>query len=225
LHADLNKNIADEFLLFANAQYIKEQGIGAAQNTFTTSNPYSNYYCSNAICHNGIDSSYGAIKVGTTYKRATLYAAYSETVANTNAMMDGSLMLPWGGFTTTLFTANMMANPTAGGTKATKMAIEYNFNEYINGLSASYSYAIYAANSSCTYAFTTGGPIGGMNANIGNIGFSSHYGRIKYQFNKQLNFDIKVEKDTLMGQAPLINSNPSAPNGVLESRVVATYLF
>lgn len=229
---DYKYQVNKEIGLFAGAQFLNEGGVGNTQSSFKngvggsgTSNmllAYCDGQNNSTTCSSGISSNYFAFKVGGSYEDLTLTAAYSNTSYNANAAMDGSLIMPWGGSTTTLFTSMMLASATAAGTQATQFKAEYKISDgLLKGLYAQAAYTLYAAKSAATDAYTSGNSFGySATSSIGgNQGYSAAYGELKYDINKQTSIRWRVESDNMIGQCN------GLPKTVVESRLMGIYKF
>jgi hypothetical protein len=214
LQADYKYGFSKEFGVFGAAQYLNQQGIGTTQNSFKNGAGWSGntnalyMYCNgqnanakNSVCSAGISNSYIGVKAGIKYENAKAYIAFSDTALNNNAAMDGSLIVPWGGFQQNLFTSFMVANPTAAGTKATLYKVEYDFDGVLKGLYAGAGYALYAANSSANDAFTTMNPYGiNSSISVGSMGYNAMFGELRYNLSKNLMLRWQLENDSMLGQ-------------------------
>lgn len=234
---DYAYKVNNQIGLFAGAQFLNEGGIGNTQTSFkngvggTGSTNALAAYCNgqggtSTTCSAGIAANYFAFKVGGSYEDLTLTAAYSNTSYNANAAMDGSLIMPWGGAFTTLYTSSMTGNATAAGTQATQWKAEYKFDGVLKGLYAQASYTLYSAKNAAQDAYTTGNPFGynatsGTNGNAvgGNMGYSATYGELKYDLNAQTQFRWRVESDNMIGQTA------NMPKSAMESRLMGIYKF
>lgn len=224
---DYKYNINKDASLFAGAQFLNEGGTGTTQNTFKNSGAVVNAYCNGGrsgttnTCSSGISSNYFAFKVGGSYENLTLSAAYSNTSYKDSAAMDGSLIMPWGGNQTKLYTSTMLGNATAGGTQATKWMAEYKFDGLLQGLYASAAYAIYAAKGAAQDAFTTANIYGynALSPAVGNTGYTGLYGELKYNLNKQTAIRWQIENSSMMGRVV------GFPKAAMESRLSGIYKF
>ncbi|MEY4504687.1 MAG: hypothetical protein RL154_983 [Pseudomonadota bacterium] len=240
---DYKYSVNNDIGLFAGAQFLNEGGTGTTQSSFKnglnstkggiTTNALAPY-CNGgnmpsatknvpgnvSTCSSGISSNYFAFKVGGSYENLTLSAAYSNTSYKDSAAMDGSLIMPWGGNQTKLYTSTMIGNATAGGTQATLWKAEYKFDGVLQGLYAAGAYGLYAAKAAAQDAFYTANIYGYKPSDIvGNMGYSGMYGEIKYDLNKQTSFRWQIEQDTMMGQVA------GFPKAALESRLMGIYKF
>ena len=121
LQDDYTFKVNDDVSMFIAGQYINESDIGSYVERLTGT---------------GVNSNYGAAKVGVKYEGLTAYAAYSVT-GDSDGAMNGGIITPWGGmpaFTQGMVTRHMFF----ANTDAWKVAATYNFKEY--GLKASVYY-------------------------------------------------------------------------------------
>ncbi|MCK9490764.1 MAG: OprD family porin [Sulfurimonas sp.] len=109
--------LSDSVKPFVAAQFIKENDVGDKE--------------LKAVGGNGkIDSLYWGAKVGASIENFTAYVAYSQTSKNSasDAAYANAIASPWGGMPA--YTQGMVTrHQFLAGTKATKLAVSYNFKD------------------------------------------------------------------------------------------------
>lgn len=126
--------------LSAGARYFKQNDQGAGD----IIRPHSGngYSQTTGIQYKGdsddkIDTYMYALRAVATYKAAKVVMAYSHTDKG------GDLLAPWRGFPTDGYTRSMTQTDWNANTKAYKTQLDYDFSDFIKGVSALVSYSYY----------------------------------------------------------------------------------
>ncbi|PHS33755.1 MAG: outer membrane porin, OprD family [Sulfurovum sp.] len=136
LQADYNYQLNKNTNLFVSAQYINQFDIGNRLDSF-----------------GGINSNYGAGKIGFKHEDLTISASYSMT-GKSDGFMNGGIASPWGGMPA--FTQSMVVrHQFFANTDAWKVATTYNFQNKGTNLKVSVYYAHYDVGAENTFQQNT----------------------------------------------------------------------